>query len=279
MISRITTGIVALSLVTVALPRATNGFVADAQLRAPGHHRDEALIGSSSFFHRILAIPKQVYDRISVDVAYTNVWQEFYTFPERRPRTFNLIVATLKTWMADIVVQFGEQFKKPQPAIDWKRSGAFALFGFFYEGLTAWFLYVTIFSGACPNAIRFANRPWAEKLTDHAGQFDLLKQVFADNFIVEIILYFPIFYIIKEMVRTEGSASNRCVNAVKNGLSSYARNFKEDNLASMAVWIPGDFFIFSVPMFMRLPLGHALSFMWTMVLSRMRGEDSQEKKL
>lgn len=38
------------------------------------------------------------------------------------------------------------------------------------------FIYVTVFTRLCPNAIRFANLPWAEKMKDRAGQMDLVKQ-------------------------------------------------------------------------------------------------------
>lgn len=38
------------------------------------------------------------------------------------------------------------------------------------------------------------------------------------------------------------------------------------------LWIPGDMIIYAVPMWLRLPLNHALSFIWTCYLSFLRGE-------
>jgi len=224
----------------------------------------------SGMLQRLLDLPKRLYDQISVDVSYSNVWEEMYTFPERRPRTFNLIVATLKTSVADIIVQLSEQLSTRKAVIDWRRCAAFASFGFFYEGLIQWFLYVTVFSKLCPNAIRFANAPWEEKLRDTAGQIDLIKQVFYDNLILSTLFFFPVFYVIKEMVQ-ESDKSSSSINSVMKGLRMYARNFKEDNLTSMAIWMPGDCLVYAVPMFARMPLGHTLSFVWTMMLSHMRG--------
>ena len=42
------------------------------------------------------------------------------------------------------------------------------------------------------------------------------------------------------------------------------------------MWIPGDLLIYSAPMFLRMPLDHALSFIWTMGLSYMRGGTAKE---
>jgi len=39
-------------------------------------------------------------------------------------------------------------------------------------------VYVTVFVRVCPNAVKFANMSWAEKLKFKAGQIDLCKQVF-----------------------------------------------------------------------------------------------------
>jgi len=236
---------------------------------------------STGFFAMILDLPNKVSEHISVDVPYYNWWQEFYTFPERRPRTFNLILATLKTWMADLLVQMSERVTKNKQGIDWRRSGAFATFGFIYVGLISWFLYVTLFSELCPHAIRFSNEPMDDKMKDEQGQIDLLKQVLYDNFIVQPFIYFPVFYIIRELtqlgisdhlVPSSGQKYNGPMTAIKDASAKYAKNFKEDNLTSMSIWIPGDIFIYAVPMYLRMPLDHALMFVFIMILSCMRGE-------
>ena len=40
-----------------------------------------------------------------------------------------------------------------------------------------------------------------------------------------------------------------------------------------ALWIPGDLIVYAVPLWMRLPLNHGLSFIWTCYLSFLRGEE------
>eukprot|EP00971_Amphidinium_carterae_P167849 3325497-Amphidinium_carterae.1 len=142
----------------------------------------------------------QVSHRISVEVPYTNYEEEVLTFPERRPRTFNVVMATFKTWLADLIVQYG-QIKTngfPGARVDWRRSACFAAFGFLYVGVMQWFFYVTIFTVLCPHAIEFANASWDVKLHDHDGRIDLVKQVCYDNFLLQAFVYFPVFYTLKD---------------------------------------------------------------------------------
>ena len=40
-----------------------------------------------------------------------------------------------------------------------------------------------------------------------------------------------------------------------------------------ALWVPGDLIVSAVPLWMRLPLNHGLSFVWTCYLSFLRGEE------
>eukprot|EP00913_Durusdinium_trenchii_P032266 g30211.t1 len=125
---------------------------------------------------------------------YEGLWGAIVTFPRRRPFATNVIVATVKTSVADLIVQKAEGKKE----IDWQRNGAFTAFGFAYLGIIQWFIYVSLFTRLCPHAIRFSNLPWAEKLKDRAGQIDLVKQTCLDNFVHYTFCYFPVFYVIKE---------------------------------------------------------------------------------
>jgi len=220
-------------------------------------------------------MPERLYNRISVDVAYSTAWEELTTFPERKPRTFNVALATAKTWLADAVVQLGSRGGGGGAwSFDWNRSAAFAAFGFFYVGCLGWFFYVSVFTVVCPHAITFANAPFDAKLHDGPGQVDLFKQVLLDNFIVDTLIYFPVFYVIKEMIYF-----NCCgLSAVASGLSKYRKNFREDNLAGWAIWIPTDFLIYAAPMYLRMPLDHGVSFLWTMLLSYMRGRSEKPQK-
>lgn len=209
-----------------------------------------------------LSKPKRAGDGISFEVEYTGLWGAIKTFPKRKPFLTNLIVATVKTAAADLVVQTAQGGD-----IDWKRNALFTLFGFAYLGAGQWFVYVTVFTKVCPHAVRFANLSWAEKLKDRAGQIDLVKQIALDNFVHYTFIYFPIFYCFKEFMQGDGLDAGLPSRA----LSTYWNNCVTDNLAMWGLWIPMDAVIYAVPVWMRLPLNHGVSFAWTMILSWLRG--------
>mmetsp|Transcript_31519 Transcript_31519/g.57937 ORF Transcript_31519/g.57937 Transcript_31519/m.57937 type:complete len:321 (+) Transcript_31519:149-1111(+) len=229
------------------------------------------------FMMQCLLFPErlQVSHRISVEVPYTNYEEEVLTFPERRPRTFNVIMATFKTWLADLIVQFGQVKTHGAAGVDWRRSACFAAFGFLYVGVMQWFFYVTIFTVLCPHAIEFANASWEVKLHDHDGRIDLVKQVCYDNFLLQAFVYFPVFYTLKELMQM-GLAGALKTNVFRTALSKYKENILQDNLTSCAVWLPLDFVVFAAPIYMRLPLDHMVSFLWTMLLSFARGGTSDK---
>lgn len=209
-------------------------------------------------------------DGISMAVEYSGLWGQIVTFPKRRPFATNVIVATLKTSLADIIVQKAEGTEE----IDWKRNGVFTAFGFAYLGIAQWFIYVTVFTKLCPNAIRFSNLPWAEKLKDRAGQIDLVKQTLYDNFIHYTFVYYPVFYILKESINSKKKdTETEDKGVVSRGLNKYWGNCVTDNLYMWSLWIPGDLIVYAVPIWMRLPLNHAISLAWTMILSGLRGKD------
>jgi len=207
-------------------------------------------------------------DGIAVEVEYSGLWGAIVTFPKRKPYATNIIVATVKTSLADILVQKGQGNEE----IDWKRNGVFTAFGFAYLGVAQWFIYVSIFTRVCPNAIRFSNLSWADKLKDRAGQIDLFKQTALDNFVHYTFIYFPVFYAFKELIQGgQVKASEDKSNTLTRAMEKYRGNFVKDNLAMWGLWIPFDLIIYAVPIWMRLPLNHAVSLAWTMILSNMRG--------
>eukprot|EP00405_Crypthecodinium_cohnii_P016170 CAMPEP_0206452436 /NCGR_PEP_ID=MMETSP0324_2-20121206/19943_1 /ASSEMBLY_ACC=CAM_ASM_000836 /TAXON_ID=2866 /ORGANISM="Crypthecodinium cohnii, Strain Seligo" /LENGTH=253 /DNA_ID=CAMNT_0053922523 /DNA_START=145 /DNA_END=906 /DNA_ORIENTATION=+ len=211
-------------------------------------------------------------DGISVDVEYNSLWGQIATFPKRRPFMTNIIVATVKTSLADLIVQTAEGKKE----YDWKRNGVFTAFGFAYLGIAQWFIYVSLFTRLCPNAIRFSNLSWAEKLKDRAGQIDLVKQTIYDNFIHYTFVYFPVFYFFKELIQADSSKGmeNMDFKAVgEKAMGKYWKNCVTDNFYMWSLWIPGDLLVYACPIWMRLPLNHAISLAWTMILSNLRGNE------
>lgn len=213
-------------------------------------------------------------NHISANVTYSTWWGMVWTFPQRNPREFNVILATVKTFTADFVVQM--TVERRRSSFDWRRSLFFAAFGLLYIGLLQWLLYVTILTWIFPAAVVFANAPLSEKLLDQSGQLSMAGQIFVDNFIFNIFVYFPIFYMVKAIMQGTGPVKSRA----QDGLKKYWKNILGDNLASAAVWIPADVVIFAAPMYLRMPLEHSVSFGWTMFMSATRGAtDKDDTKL
>lgn len=223
----------------------------------------------------VLHIPyAKFYNHIANNVTYNNFFEQILTFPQRRPREFNVILATCKTWTADAIVQFGERRGGQTWRFDWSRSAAFAIFGFLYIGCMQWILYVTVLTWLFPDAMAFANSPLAMKLQDQEGMIDMVGQICVDNFIFEVLIYFPVFYMIKSVMTGKDSLTSR----IQTGLSKYWTNIIPDNLASFAVWIPADVVIFACPMYLRMPMEHCVSFGWTMFISATRGASESKDK-
>jgi len=205
-------------------------------------------------------------DGISHVIEYTGLWGAITTFPKRKPFATNIIIATVKTSIADIVVQIASG-NNSFDTFDFKRNAVFTAFGFGYLGIAQWFIYVTVFTRVCPHAVRFSNLPFKEKLTDKLGQRDLFKQVLLDNFVHYTFIYFPVFYTFKELIQG-GGLSKETVSAA---MSKYYNNCVMDNAAMWSLWIPCDVIIYAVPVWLRLPINHAVSAAWTIILSWMRG--------
>lgn len=215
----------------------------------------------------LLHIP---YNHIAVNLTYTGWKQQMFTFPERRPREFNIFLATIKTFGADLVVQFLEGGGRNHWRFDIARSLSFALFGFLYIGCAQWVLYVTFLTWLFPDAMIFANSPMTAKMVDRVGQIDMLGQIVVDNLFFNVFIYFPAFYILKAVVQGFTSEESM-LTSIKEGLNKYRKNIVADNMASLSVWVPADLFIFAAPMYLRMPLEHTVSFGWTMFMSAMRG--------
>ena len=188
-------------------------------------------------------------------------------FARTQPYKFNIIVATLKTAACDYLVQ---RYMEGREQINWKRNAVFAAFGCVYLGGMQWFIYVDVFKKLWPGMAAFAAQPLREKLANPAGIRALFGQVAFDNFVHYPLIYFPVFYVFKETIQGESADA---LSAIPNGMSKYATNAVEDNLAMWALWIPGDLIVYAVPLWMRLPLNHGLSFIWTCYLSFVRGEE------
>jgi len=191
------------------------------------------------------------------------------------PFKFQLGVATVKTSAADLVAQVVAE-RKSLDEIDWQRNGLFVVFGFTYLGCFQYWLMVTKYRHWFPTMDRFAKLSFAEKLKDTAGILDAMKMVLFDVTIHLPMLYFPTYYAVKEAV---GGQSWNPTDWVKDGVTKYANNAKEDLTAMIQLWGPSDCIQFVLPVHIRLPFRHIVSFFWTAYVSFTRGaiDDEEEK--
>lgn len=198
-------------------------------------------------------------------------WSYIKAFPERSPFATNMLMATFKTSLADLVIQ-----KTEGREIDWRRNAIFAAFGAVALGGLQWVVYVEGFKRLFPACVKFASSPWAQKLKDRAGQKALIGQTVVDNFVWAPFGYFPLFYVFKESIQG-GDDFEISWSRVKSGLSKWRDNFFPDAAAMAMVFVPADILIFTVPMWVRLPLCHSIGFAWCLVLSAMRGGKIEDK--
>ncbi len=193
--------------------------------------------------------------------------EQALSFPKRHPFAFNIIIATVKTSICDVLVQ---KYVEGKSEIDLVRLSVFTAFGCIYLGFFQWFIYVTLFGRLFPGMAKFANLPFREKLKDPRGMINVVGQTAFDNFVHYTFIYFPVFYVLKEAIQGTGYEKT-APQLVSNALGKYRDNFVEDNLKMWALWVPGDMIVYAVPMWLRLPLNHGFSFIWTCYLSFLRG--------
>lgn len=190
-------------------------------------------------------------------------------FPVEKPLAFGIIFSTFKTSGADLLVQMNIE-NKTLSEIDWRRNSAFALFGCFYLGGVQYAIYVKAFQRMFPKAAEYAAKPLAEKMKDPRGTVNMLSQVFIDMCIHHPLMYFPVFYSLKEVV----AGGN-----VTDGLKKYSNNYREDLLALWKVWVPSTIINFSfMPMWGRIPWVASTSLLWSVILSTMRGRNEDDAR-
>lgn len=194
---------------------------------------------------------------------------------KEHPFLFQLGVATVKTSGADLMAQVVAEGKSLDE-VDWKRNGIFVVFGFAYLGGFQYYLMVNKYRQWFPTMDRFAKLSFAEKLKDTAGILDAGKMVLFDVIVHLPMMYFPTYYAVKEFV---GGHSWSPVDWVRDGVTKYANNAKDDLTAMIKLWGPSDCIQFVLPIHIRLPFRHIVSFFWTAYVSFTRGQiDPEEKK-
>jgi len=195
-------------------------------------------------------------------------------FPKAYPFTTQLIVSTAKTSGADVLVQRYVEGKS-WSEINWRRVFAFAAFGFVFLGLVQWAIYVPGYRMYFKEMDRFCNQSIRQKLRNPKGIKELGQQIFIGQFVMQPLTYLPLFYIFRESVTGEKNlldGTGSYTEIARTALGKYAANFWTDNITMLAFWLPADVVVYSVPIWARMPLNHSISFLWTCVLSWLRGQ-------
>ena len=195
----------------------------------------------------------------------TSPTNPYITFAQSYPFANNLLIATLKTTAADILAQTVIS-QTPLDEIDWQRSFVFCIFGCIYLGAFQYLYQVQIFKRLF-DVDKFTTQTWSEKTRDGPGLRALAAQTALDLAVLTAV-YLPLFYIFKAGVF---SGSTHPDVWVDTGLENYMTNFAKDEADLIKVWLPADLVCFSVPLYLRLPVRHVVSFMWTIYLSFARG--------
>lgn len=199
--------------------------------------------------------------------SFSRGWvQKVKSVPVKYPMTFGIVLSGLKTSFSDLLVQKVVERKEK---VDWKRNAAFATFGFVYLGGVQYVLYVPVFGRLFPHAAKFAAKPLAQKVKDVKGILQLAGQTFLDQCVHHPLMYFPAFYITKELVMAKNGRPD-----IPRVLSDCRNNMVEDLQALWKIWVPAMLVNFAfMPMHLRIPFVAGVSLLWTMVLSAMRGGD------
>ena len=187
------------------------------------------------------------------------------------PFSLSLFTATSKTAAADVLTQLylepsGSEGGSNSAQLSLRRVCVFTVFGFWYLGGFQYWLYVRCFSRWFPSAKTFGEHASiAARLNDRKGLIDLAKQVAVGNFLHIPFLFLPSFYMTQEICTHGYDASPL------EALQSFRLNLWKDCMAAWSIWIPGHAIFFSVPLWLRLPVNHAMSFCYVCVLSFTRG--------
>ena len=206
---------------------------------------------------------------ISVDVGISNSEESssfsYGEFAKQYPFLNNIAIATTKTAAADLLAQtvIGHT---PLLEVDIQRSALFMIFGAVYLGGFQYLYQVQVFKKLF-DIDKFTNLSWKEKLEDKEGLKNLAMQTALDLTVLTFV-YLPTFYIFKAGVFSGSPDPGLWVSS---GWESYTTNFAKDEVDLLKVWFPADLVCFSVPLYLRLPSRHIVSFVWTAYLSFARG--------
>lgn len=194
------------------------------------------------------------------------------SFAKKYPMAFGMIFTGCKTALADFIVQTAVEGKNLETN-NWRRTGVFGAFGFFYMGGAQYLFYVNVLGYLFPRAATFAAQPMRKKMKDFKGQAAVVGQTALEQFVHTPLCFFPAYYIFKESCLGDPKKREEAGQGIVTyALTHYMGNFKYDMFADMGIWIPSHIINFTfMPMHLRIPWVATTSFVYCMVLSYMRG--------
>jgi len=169
-----------------------------------------------------------------------------------------IIIGAFKTAAADLMAQVSDS----ESDFDLKRNLLFFAFGGAYLGAFQYWYQVNIFKRIFTATERFTSQSMEKKLKDTEGLVQLAMQI-ALNLTILSCVYLPTFYLFKAVFFGDcGLAS--CFG---DSWGTYRENFVNDLPALLKCWGPADLVCFSVPLYLRIPIRHVVSFCWTIYFS------------
>jgi len=219
---------------------------------------------SSATTQEELSLPNTTKDEILAESSESSSFS-YGEFAKQYPFINNVAIATTKTGAADFIAQtvIGGT---PLYQLDVERSILFMTFGAVYSGGFQWLYQVNVFKKLF-DIEKFTNLSIQEKLEDKEGLKQLMLQTALDLTVLTLV-YLPAFYIFKAGVFSGSMDPNVWTST---GMNDYMTNFAKDEADLLKVWFPADLVCFSVPLYLRLPVRHSVSFLWTAYLSFARG--------
>jgi len=182
----------------------------------------------------------------------TQLLQRVLSLSEAKPLTVGVIVSGILGVSGDAVAQ-----KCYNGEFHLRRNIVFGIHGLLYIGVVQYLLWNRIF----PLVMR--------RLPTKVARYQTSTMVAMDLALHIPFLYFPVFYVLKELVVNRGKLDTDMLRSVYN---IWRSNLCEDLRVTWAVWGPVQCVTFSiVPMHLRVPFVSVVNFMWTCILSAMRG--------
>ena len=208
----------------------------------------------SKKFARPSTVPFQRFSSM-VHVPFRHQLNRVNDLVQRRPVLTSIVVTGVKAWAADLMIQ---KLVEKRETVDLKRSALFASFGSAYQGCIQYWIYNILFE---------------KRLFPGKSPQMILMKIAATNLIVDPVIFFPIFYTMREAMNTERLLDVNLPNCFSTSMAKYRDNCVSDLINSWMIWVPAHCVTYTVvPVHLRMPWIAVVSFGYVCVLSFTRGE-------